>query len=253
MPEIIGARAEISRIEDHVRRSWRAAVARGQEVAGAANERLAAAVAAIDSALALKRTADESEAMAWAAVLAEDAKSDAGIGAVRDAMWNALGRPRQSPLLDQVFPGGVGTYTTGDPRGQPVLMHILQSRILAASAAQWSDAQRAGWASEIEALRTAYATAVDAHRQAEAAAAVADAGYRAAVRTAHARLQAFKRDLLTMGLTQAQIHDIIPDAATSAAASGGTPKSGGAGSGGSQPTAPGSVGGGAGGGAAPAA
>ena len=212
MPEIIGARADVTRIEDHVRRALRAALARGQEIASAASTRLAPAVAAIDAALSLKRSADEAEATAWAAVLAEDAKSDAGIGAVRDAMWNALGRPRQSPLLDQVFPGGVATYTSGDPRGQPVLMHILQSRILAASASQWTEPLRGGWAAEIEALRTTYASAVDTHRPSEAAAAVADAGYRAAVRMAHARLQAFKRDLLTLGLTQAQIHDVIPDA-----------------------------------------
>jgi hypothetical protein len=30
-----------------------------------------------------------------------------------------------------------GIYTSGDPRGLPVLMQILQSRILAAAAPQW--------------------------------------------------------------------------------------------------------------------
>jgi hypothetical protein len=253
MPEIIGPKADVTRIEDHVRRTLRAAIARGQEIASAATERLAPAVAAIDSALALKRSADEAEAVAWAAVLAEDAKSDTGIGAVRDAMWNALGRPRQSPYLDQVFPGGVATYTSGDPRGQPVLMHILQSRILAASASPWTDALRTGWSAEIEALRTTYAAAVDTHRPTEAAAAVGEAGYRAAVRMAHARLQAFKRDLLTLGLTQAQVHDIIPDASTGGSSTGTTPKSGTTDGGPSQTGATGAPAGGAGGAAPPAA
>jgi hypothetical protein len=46
----------------------------------------------------------------------------------------------------------------------------------------------------------------------EAAETVADAGYRAAVRTAHARLVSYKRDLKNLGLTETQIHEIIPDA-----------------------------------------
>jgi hypothetical protein len=81
----------------------RAALARGGDIADAANARLAPAVAAIDAAVALRRSTDDAEATAWAAVLAEDSKSDSAIGAIRDAMWNALGRPRQSPFLDQVF------------------------------------------------------------------------------------------------------------------------------------------------------
>jgi hypothetical protein len=45
----------------------------------------------------------------------------------------------------------------------------------------------------------------------EAAANIAEQAYRAAVRTAHSRLGAFKRDLKNLGLTEAQIHEIIPD------------------------------------------
>jgi hypothetical protein len=233
MSEVIGARADVTRIEDHIRRALRAALARGGEIADAANGRLGPAVAGIDSAIALRTSTDNAEATAWAAVLAEDGKSDTAIGAIRDAMWNALGRPRQSPYLDQVFPGGVMTYTAGDPRSQPVLMQILSSRILATSAPQWPQATCAGWAAQIDSLRASYATAVEAHRPTEAAAAVADAAYRSAVRAAHARLQAFKRDLLNLGLTQAQIQDIIPDASAGSSGSAARPPAGG------QPVAPG--------------
>ena len=218
MGEVIGARADVARIEDHVRRALRTALARGADIAAEAEKRLSPAVAAIDSALALKRSADETEATAWAAVLAEDTKSDVGIGAVRDAMWNELGRARQSPYLEQVFPGGVSVYTSGNPSDQPVLMQVLRSRILSAAAPQWTDAQRTGWAAEIEALRVPYDAAVQAHRPTEAAALVATQAYRAAVHTGQARLRAFKRDLLSLGLTDPQIHEIIPDAATGSSA-----------------------------------
>lgn len=119
MGELISARADVGRIEDYVRRSLRAARARGGEIAEAAEARLAPAVAAIDGAQALLTPAREAEAVAWAAVLAEDAKSDTGIKGLRDAMRNALGRPRQSPFLEHVFPGGITTYTAGNPTEQP--------------------------------------------------------------------------------------------------------------------------------------
>ena len=93
-----------------MRRAVRAARARGGDVAEAAEERLAPAVAAIDGALALLTPAREAEAVAWAAVLAEDAKSDTGIKSLRDAMWNALGR--RARAQSHRFPGssyrGVG-------------------------------------------------------------------------------------------------------------------------------------------------
>src|SRR5579862_8140691 len=91
MAEIIGARADAGRIEDHVRETMRAALARGEDIAARAQDRLAPAIAAIDSATELQKTADETEATAWAQVEAQGAKSDAAIGGIRDAMWNALG------------------------------------------------------------------------------------------------------------------------------------------------------------------
>jgi hypothetical protein len=224
MAELISARADVSRIEDHVRRALRAAQARGGEIAEAAAARLVPAVATIDEALVLQKSTDDAEAVAWSQVLAEDAKSDEAIGSVRDAMWNAIGRTRQNAALDQVFPGGVRTYTSGDPRAQPVLMQVLASRIAASAAPQWSDVLKQGWAAEVEAARTSYAAAVEAHRPTEAAAQVAVSGYRAAVRTGQARLRAFKRDLENLGLSEAQIHEIIPDASGRAVSPGPAPE-----------------------------
>ena len=157
------------------------------------------------------KSARKTAGSAWVLVLAEDAKSDTGIGGVRDAMWNALERPRQSPHMDEVYPGGVGTYMSGDPRGQPLLMQVLRARILSASSPKWTEGARQGWASEIESLRVPYSSAVEAHRPAEAMETVADAGYRAAVRAGHGRLVSFKRDLKSLGLTETQIHELIPD------------------------------------------
>lgn len=99
-------------------------------------------------------------------------------------------------------------------------MDILRSRILAASSPRWTEAQRAGWAAEVEALRVPYEAVVVAHRPTEAAASVAEVGYRATVRTAQARLRTCKHDLQALGLSEVHIHEIIPDASVSQPADG---------------------------------
>lgn len=217
MPEIIANNVDITRIEEHIRRAYRMAIARGGAVAEAALERLGPAVADIDAAASASRPAVEAEATAWAAVLSADERSDVRIGAVRDAMWAALGRPGRSSLLAQVFPGGIATYTEGDPRRQPVLMSLLESRILASPASQWSEEQKKGWAAEIAEVRKPYEQALEKHRPTDAAAFIAKASYRSAVKFGHEGLRAFKRDLLNLGLSKAQIFDIIPDGAPTSA------------------------------------
>ncbi len=210
MGQMIAVTADINRVAEHVRTALRNALARGEGIGEAAQRRLGEAVVAIDVALGAHEAASKAEANAWAVVQAEDARSDVAIGHVRDQMWNALGRPRQNAALDQVFPEGVGTYTAGDQRLQPVMMHVLGQRILAASSPRWTKGMREGWAADIEEHRQSYQSGVDAHRPTEASALIARTTYRAAVRAAHTRLRDFKRDLQSMGLDDVEIHTVIP-------------------------------------------
>jgi hypothetical protein len=212
MGELISSTANIDRIAEHVAATYQNGVARGGDIADACKSRLEVSVQSIENTRVLQQSIRKAESAAWVIVLAMDNDADLAIGSVRDEMWNALGRPRQSPHMDEVFPGGVGTYTSGDPRNQPLLMQILHSRILSASAPQWTESKRMAWATTIEAVRVPYDAAVKAHQPTEAAATVADAGYRAAVRSAHARLKNLKRDLKNLGQSETQIHEIIPDA-----------------------------------------
>jgi hypothetical protein len=211
MGEVIGAHAAADDIADDVKRAFELGVARGGDIAAATTTRLGPSVGAINQAELIRKTAHDAEIAAWAPVAAADHAADAAIGSVRDEMYNAIDRPRASADMDHVFPGGIGTYTGGDPRNQPVLMQVLVSRIQSASAPPWTDAKKQAWIASLDAPRAALAAAVDAHRPADAAVTVADAGFRSAARSGHARLVAFKRDLKNLGMTEAQIHEIIPD------------------------------------------
>jgi len=212
MGELIAANADVDRVADHILTAHQNALGRGGDVSDLAKTRLGPSAEGIEKAVLLRNAARKAEAAAWAIVMGQDDTADNVIGTVRDEMWNALGRPSQSPSMDEVFPGGIGTYTAGNPAGQPLLMQILHSRILAAGAPQWPDQKRLAWAASIEAARVPYEAAVAAHRPTEASVTIAEAGYRAAVRAGHTRLRAFKRDLKNLGLTETQIHEIIPDA-----------------------------------------
>ena len=214
MGEIISSKAKPSRIVDDVTEAYKNGMARGGEIAEACKKRLEVPLQSIKIASGVLEAAKEAASGAWIIVLAMDDTADNAIGSVRDEMYNLLGRPRESPHMDEVFPGGIDTYTSGDPRKQPLLMQVLHARILACSAPKWPEPKRDVWATMIEAARIPYKDAVDAHRPMEAAETVADAAYRAAVRTAHARLVSYKRDLKSLGLTEAQIHEIIPDASS---------------------------------------
>lgn len=211
MGSVIKPSASLDRIEEDVRTAEQRARERPGPIADAAAARLAPAITVMDSANAILSGAQTAEAAGWTVVSARDGEADIVLGSTRDGMWNALGRVRNHPAMNHTFPGGVGTYTAGDPKGQPVLMQVLQTRIPTAEAPQWTAEMRQGWVADVEAARTPLAAAVDAYRPLDAALTVAEAGRRAAVRSAHSKLVAFKRDLKNLGLTETQIHEIIPD------------------------------------------
>jgi hypothetical protein len=97
-------------------------------------------------------------------------------------------------------------------------MTLLESRIVACAAPQWGEDQRKAWAASIAEARKTYEAALTVHHSVEAAAFVASASYRSAVKMAHEALRAFKRDLQNLGLSRAQIFDIIPDGTPAAPA-----------------------------------
>jgi hypothetical protein len=98
-----------------VRTAFQNAALRSDEVKEAARHRFTECLAAVDVAKQASDASAQAEGAAWANVLARDAMSDAGISRVRDEIYNALGRPRQSADFSQIFPDGI----------QPIQREIL--------------------------------------------------------------------------------------------------------------------------------
>ncbi len=219
MGEVVHAKSAIADIEADVRTSLRNGMARGGEIAAMTEARLGAVVVAMTEAKRVEEAAKEAEAAAWPSVASADADADGAIGRVRDAMFNALGRPRTHPDLVAVFPEGITTYTKGDPLAQPRLMKVLEARIaVTENVPAWTAERRAAWVAELEAARLPLFDAATAYGPLDAARTVAEAGLRAVVRSAQSQLVKLKRDFKNHGLTEAQIHEIIPDASRRTAA-----------------------------------
>jgi hypothetical protein len=211
MGEVIGAHADAHHIIGDIKKANQLALARGGDVAAAAVTRLGPTMTAIDQSETLLASSSDAELTAWASVDAAHAAANAAVGAVRDEMWNAIGRAVNSPLMAQIFPGGVATYMPHDPGAQPTLLKILIARIQTTAAPQWSDPLKQGWIAKIEAASAALAAANAAHEPFAAAETVAQASYRATARAGQTKLAAFKRDLKNLQMSEEQIHEIIPD------------------------------------------
>ena len=216
MGTVVKRTARIEKINETVQMTMKVGLAYGGTVAEAATEHLAGPVAAILRELAQRTAAMEAEETARVAMMAQIERADRTIAGIRDAIWNALGRPRHSLILDYVFPDGITTYTNAAPQDRPAALEVLHSRLQSVTAPVLTKEQRNDWASQIQDLRDKVGPVVATHHPLAVKADIADATYRSVVRAGLAGVHAFKHALMILGFTESQIHDIIPDVPASA-------------------------------------
>lgn len=210
MGNVISRNAGADRIIDAVVKTLNHAVARGGQIQTLAEGRLSAlhsALVALDQQLSSAMS--ESDA-AHAVLMARDNESDLEVGAVIDEIWNALGRPAQSIDYNLIVGSGKRAWTEGDPAKQPHLMSVLATNIRQTKHASLADKKEA-WAVRIEqraAAQTQAATPVDAF---DARVSTLKMQRRTLASSAQVELTRLKRDFKNAGLTEAQVHEVIPD------------------------------------------
>ena len=223
MGQVVNKRAGVDRIASIIKESNVRATAHGGDVAAAAAARLTSPLAAMAAALVALAPAKDALQVARAALrVAVDAARNA-LGTIHDLVWNGLGRPASHEALAAVFPDGTSTYFDAPPKQLPVLLHLFLSRLGEVAAPPWTPAQVAEWTTEVEAARTALLAAMAAETEAAAVHRLATAVYGSKVRAGLRALVVLKRDLKTLGLAEAQVTEIIPDATPRPAARGVSP------------------------------
>jgi hypothetical protein len=224
MAEIIRKNAAVDDILDDVRTTHANAFARGGIWQSVAEERLGPVVAAIHQTETELTQTEVASVPLFAALEAENLKADRLLGKVSDDIWNAVGRPKNDPHLDLLFPGGYAHYADGDLSAQParmaVLVELLRKGVHPAVPAEVAKAS----ADAVEAAMISLRDKLDAASVPRAKIATLGRTRDALARSAQMALSGLKRIYRGHGLSEAEVHTVIPARARSYRKTGTTSK-----------------------------
>ena len=211
MGTLISKKASAEDIMADVRTTLERGRARGGPVATIVDRRLSSVATVVTEIEGERRSLDLSITTQRAARDAANERAKATVNACHDALWNDIGRPAHDVAFATIFPGGAGYYTEGgmDDRAErlDLLVELLGRRLHPRVSAESITA----WGIKLTTDRDACRAASEALRGPAARAEQVERAYFAVVRSAHAALGSTKRDLKSDGVTEAEIHEVIPN------------------------------------------
>lgn len=145
-----------------------------------------------------------------AALNAEDDKADDLLGATSDDVWNKVGRPGSDPILSIMFPGGIAYYTDARDEDQPDRMDLLAELLEAGLHPKLEAPVAHTHATAIRASAGRYREKVEAVRAPAARVKLLEAMKTAVGRYAQTELSNLKRRYKSDGLSESDIHTVIP-------------------------------------------
>lgn len=214
MGEVIRNNAGADAILADVKTTFERAVKREGVWKEEAEKRFAATLAVVAGIETQLKAAKELLPPAEADAELADERADDLMHSINDEIFNSLGRPRSDPMLQVIFPDGVGGLVNADREGQPERMELVAKlfegkfhpRIDARVSENYAVAIREH-AKSLREANTALNTPRVEIRQLERVKS-------ALARTARVELGRFKRHLLSQGFSEADVHAVIPDRPT---------------------------------------
>jgi len=222
MGQVIARNAGTDRIINDISKTVTNGNARGGEVQSLTATRLSAIHAALLTIDQQWKQACATGDVLHATLMARDGESDLEIGAVIDEIWNALGRPAQSADYDLIVGSGKKAWTDGDPAKQHHTMGVLAANIRNANNAKLAEKKEA-WAVRIEQKAAVQEQAANPIDASDAQVTTLGMQRRTLAETGQMNLVRLKRDFKNLGMTEAQIHEIIPDNPTTSSAAAPNP------------------------------
>lgn len=211
MGEVIRRTAAVTDILSDVRESHVNAQAAGGLYKTLADQTLKPALALCDLIDGKWRAAVAKSEPLVAAQAARNASADLLVGRISDVLWNDVGRPMSDPQYDLLFPSGISFYVDGAEAEQPARMELLAEMIESGLHLRLEAAKAKDYAKQLRDEATAFEAAVDAARKPRAYAVMYERMRTSAIRSAHGALTSFKRLLKANNISEAKIHEIIPD------------------------------------------
>jgi len=168
----------------------------------------------LETAEALRRQLEDHDANTMALRgrrKAYNERANDRIHRVRDAYFNEIGRAAGDPVYNMTFPGGAGRYARATPANKPTALRLLAAalethshrRIPREMVEEWTTALGAEDEALDEVLRTLGPLDVEGR--------ILRAQRTANAREGQRRLSGLKRYWLGEGLSEAEIHEVIPD------------------------------------------
>lgn len=211
MGDVIRSSAAVDDIFKDVDTTYTEAVARGGTIKERAEQHLGPVIAMTQACEAEIKAAQEILAPLAAAAKAENDSADALLNRLYDETWNDVGRPANDRYLTLMYPGGTGYYTDGDTAGQPVRMELLARLYERRIHPKLTEEQCKGYADRIRKAADALKHDVEAAAGPASQVALLERVRTALARASQFELASLKRSFKNDGMTEAQIHAIIPD------------------------------------------
>lgn len=140
-----------------------------------------------------------------------NADSDDLVKGESDMLWNKLGRPGTDPYMEVIFPGGTDVYTEGKAEDQPGKMMLLAEFLQKGAHPKLDPALALASAQRITAQAGVFQAKVDEARPLKSKLSLLESVRKGLAKVARLRLVSLKRAYLAAGMSEADIHQIIPD------------------------------------------
>lgn len=171
-----------------------------------------APILAIYRAFETKRDqAKEALAPLVAAHAVQDDHADDLLKSHYDAFWNEIGRPGTDAFLDLLYPGGASFYADATDEEQPIYMELLAELLGANVHPGFDPAKASQRAQETRAAAAQLEAKWEALRKPRARVRLYDRMLTTLGKAVHVELGKLKRAWLSEGMSEADIHAVIPD------------------------------------------
>lgn len=211
MGEVIRASAAVDDIFEDTGKALNKSRARGGTIQERAESCIAPVMAMVEATEQELKTAQTVSGPIFAALNAGNDEADGVLNRLYDETWNDVGRPANDRYLALMFPGGAGYYTENDTAGQPTRMELLAKLYDRQLHPKLTKEQNQAYAQRVREAAAALKEDVDAAAGPAANIALLERVRFALGRVAQYELANLKRLFKVDGMSEAEIHTIIPD------------------------------------------
>lgn len=211
MGEIISARAPVEQIVGDTESALSKANALGGQYKTLAEMYIGPVIGALTSTKTKLAPIEQALNAVNGDILALNNASDDLIQEEADYLWNKLGRPGSDPYYDLIFPGGTGIYVDAKPEHQPAKMYLLCELLESGVHPKLDPTIANACAQRIRSQADAFQAKIDMMLPLRNKYELLTSVWESVGRSARGRLLALKRAYLAAGISEADIHQVIPD------------------------------------------